>query len=83
MVAPQQEPPLSHWKLFSLLCQLHRGSLCVDCVYTHTHKSYQYSQLLPQNIFIFSFFHLGFLNWARAPDSAPPRSFLKTRETDV
>jgi hypothetical protein len=36
MVAPQQEPPLSHWKLFSLLCQLHRGSLCVDCVYTHT-----------------------------------------------
>jgi hypothetical protein len=55
MVAPQQEPPLSHWKLFSLLCQLHRGSLCVDCVYTHTHKSYQYSQLLPQNIFIFFF----------------------------
>ena len=35
IVAPQQE---RFWKLFLLLlCQLHRGSLCVDCVYTHTH----------------------------------------------
>lgn len=30
----------SLWKLFLLLlCQLHRGSLCVDCVYTHTSPS--------------------------------------------
>lgn len=58
MVAPQQEPPLSLSleAFFFLLCQLHRGSLCVDCVYTHTHthKSFQYSQLLPQNIFLSS-----------------------------
>lgn len=53
MVAPQQEPPSLSLEAFSPYYANCTGDLCVLTVSTHTHKSYQYSQLLPQNIFFF------------------------------